>query len=74
MAGISAPQVHGEIIGVIGLVMNALCALGCCYRIVVHGSGVVAVWMHKLFACIGCGAAKNASECQTASAPSEQVV
>ena len=73
-SGISAPEMYGEIIGVIGLVMNALFVLGCCYRIAVHGSGVVAVWMRKLFACIGCGAGKQASDCQTASASSEQGV
>ena len=75
VSGISAPHVYGEIIGVIGLVMNALFVLGCCYRIAVHGSGVVAVWVRKLLACIGCGAARHASECQTSSsAPSEQNV
>ena len=56
---VSAPQLYGDIIGVVGLVMNALFVLGCCYRIAVHGSGVVAVWLRKLFACIGFGAAKQ---------------
>ena len=57
----------------IRLVMNVLFVFGCCYHVVVHGFGVVAVRVRKLFACMGVDAVKQTLQHHMASGPPEEV-
>ena len=45
---LEAPEVYGDVMGVIGLLFNAGVVLWCCYLVIVHGSGAVAKVLRQL--------------------------
>ena len=64
----NAPPVYREIVGVVGLVVNAGFILWCCFHIAVHSSGIVAQWLGKLRVCLGrrIGAGRQEPQCDVA--------
>jgi hypothetical protein len=43
-----APQLYGDVMGVVGLILNAGFVLWCCYLVIAHGSGAIAKVVRQL--------------------------
>ena len=46
--GVTAPSTYANGIGIMGLVVNAVFVLGCIYRIAVHSTGMVSLFVHEM--------------------------